>query len=129
MLQHLDREPKFRSLRLGHQQVNMLGHNHIARDIQTIPSPHTLQRVLEHIARLRSPQPRRTLITAKREEVQASCFLKPLQSPGHVEDNRNPGGEPRGSIMRESLLNSAIGNGERKSNSPPCRKERDKSLP
>ncbi len=42
LLQHLQGERKLSPLRLADQQMNVLGHHHVASDAEAIPSPHPL---------------------------------------------------------------------------------------
>ena len=83
LLQHLHRDRQLRPLRLRDQQVNMLGHDHVSRNVKPVPLARPLQRLLKDVAGSRYPQARRALVTAKGEIVQTPRFLKSFEPPGH----------------------------------------------
>jgi len=120
LFEHLQCNRKLRPFRFGDQQMNMLWHDHVSRNVEPVPLPCPFQSLLEDVAGSRRPQARRALITAKRERVQTPRFLKSLESPRHAL-NRKP-------TMRNAQLLSAnnsvrfpgIGKLERESKSPPC---------
>jgi hypothetical protein len=69
LLQHLEGNRERTSFRFAEQQVDVLGHDHIAGDEQTIPNPDPLQRLLEHALGLRTCQQRLTTIATKSDEM------------------------------------------------------------
>ncbi len=84
LLQHLQRDRKFRSLRLGQQQMNMLRHDDISGNVETVPFPRVFEGLLKDVSGVRRAQTWRTPIAAKRHEMQAAGFLVSLEAPGHL---------------------------------------------
>ena len=84
LLEHLQRDGKLGALRLAHQQMNVFGHNHVSRDVKSIPLPRLLESFFEEVAGVRRTKKRSASIAAKRHKVQTACFLKALETPRHV---------------------------------------------
>jgi hypothetical protein len=133
LFQHLQRDRQPRSLRLGHQQVNMLRHDHISRNVESILLPRPLQSLLEDVPGSWPPQPSLAPVAAKREKVQTARFLKSLETPRHGFNRKPISGTPVCDREIFSFLLPGMGNMERKSNPPPClcqpRRDKDGAPP
>ena len=70
-------------LRLVHQKVNVLGHNHVSVNAKSVVLSNAFQRRDECRASLRTQEMGTAVITAKGEEVNLPRFVEAFQSPGH----------------------------------------------
>lgn len=111
LLQHLQRKTKLRSLRLSHQQMDVLGHDYISRDIESVPFSGLFQGLLEDVTCPRCSQAWCSSIAAERYKVEASRFLKSFQTPRHAL-NRNPGSR----AYRSNSENNFISDSENRKN-------------
>ena len=64
--------------------MNVFGHDHVSRDVKSIPLPRLLEGLLEDVAGASRAKKRSASIAAKRHKVQTTCFLKALEAPRHV---------------------------------------------
>jgi hypothetical protein len=79
----LQRDGKLCALRFTDQQMNVLGHDHVPRDVKSIPLPRLLESLLEDVAGARRGQKRGASIAAKCQKVQTACFLEALEASRH----------------------------------------------
>jgi hypothetical protein len=78
LLQHLQHHGEIALLGFTHKQVNVLGHDHITVNVKPLPLPHRFQNLLEQIESCRSAQQWSATIATEGDEMEVSCFLKPL---------------------------------------------------
>ena len=83
LLQRLESIGEHTALGFAEQQVNMLGHHHIAVNTKSETVPHTLQRELENSLCGVGPKQRPPMVTGECDEVAVPGFLKSFQSPRH----------------------------------------------
>jgi hypothetical protein len=63
--------------------MKMLGHHHISDYDKTVSLPHLFEHSEEQVTSASRSQKRLAVITTAGDEVQVSCAVVPLQSPGH----------------------------------------------
>ena len=69
--------------RFAQQQVNMLGHDHVAVNAQSVTATHSLQGYLESSAACISDKQMTAMVTAESDEMTLTAPLKTCQSPRH----------------------------------------------
>jgi hypothetical protein len=70
-------------LRFTQQQMNMLGHNHVAVNAQSVTATHSLEGDLESSAACFSDKQMTAMVAAESDEMTLVVLLKTCQSPGH----------------------------------------------
>jgi len=70
LLHHLPHHRGIAHLRLAHQQVDMLGHHHVADHGEAIVTPGLLQNLQQQVAPPRRAQPGMAVVTTASNEVQ-----------------------------------------------------------
>src|SRR5579862_3003652 len=78
LLQHLQCDGKFGSLRLSQEQMNVLRHDHISCNVKAIPLACIFEGFLKGIAGVRGAQSGRAAIAAERHKMQAARLLGSL---------------------------------------------------
>ena len=78
LLQHLQCDGKFGSLRLGEEQVDVLRHDHISGNIKAVPLACVFEGFLKYVAGVRGGQSGRAGIATEGDEMEAACFLVSL---------------------------------------------------
>jgi hypothetical protein len=76
-------------LRLGDQQMKVLGHDHVPEYDELIAAPHLLENGEEQVTTSRGAEQRFTPITTAGDEVRIVVTVIPLQIPRH--DNQSTG--------------------------------------
>ncbi len=126
LLEHLQRDRKFRPLRLGYEQVNVFGHDHISRDVDSVPLAYIFQSLFKDVARAGSAQASFAVAATESDEVQAARLLKSLETPRHT-GSSYARLEDTGSGRGNNTVNfSGNRKKNRRSKFPPSRKERGK---
>jgi hypothetical protein len=75
-MQDLGEGPAFR---FADEEMDVLGHDHISADKESVPLANALECVLEDVAGARVGQERVTVMTAESQEVETLCLLEPLE--------------------------------------------------
>ncbi len=83
LFQGFDRLRQGASLRFVHQEVDVLGHDHVSIDAELIGFADPFQCGNECYARFLGDEFRLAVIAAEREEVKLIRFLEMFQSPWH----------------------------------------------
>ena len=98
--------PRTRSadLRLAHEQVHVLGHDHVAHESETVLHPHFIERTQELVPCFRRPEPWQSPVTAKREEMQIAATVIALQILWH-RGREQPSVRPFGASMEHPTEN------------------------
>jgi len=78
LLQHLQCDGKFGSLRLGQEQMNVLRHDHISGDVEAVPLACIFEGLLEYVAGVRGGQSGRVGVATEGDEMEPACFLVSL---------------------------------------------------
>jgi len=102
--------------------MNVFGHDHVSRDVKSIPLPRLLESLLEDVAGVRRAKKGSASKAAKRHKVQAASLLKALETPRHVSIVTPEPGPRRPQPLIFFIVLPHLG----KSKSPPCRRKRDK---
>jgi len=68
---------------LGNQHMHVFRHNHIAENMEDIPSAHLLQRVLEQLTGCSRGKIGQPIVTTEGEEVSVPSLLKACESGWH----------------------------------------------
>jgi hypothetical protein len=84
LLEHLQRSRERAAFRFADHQMNVFGHDHIARDKESVPLANAFERLFEDIAGVRIGQQRLAVMTAESYEVQTFGLLNALESPWHA---------------------------------------------
>ena|ERR1035441_656261 len=63
--------------------MDVLGHDDVSRDVETIPAAHLFQSLLEDATSLRAREQRCAAVTTKGDEVEVSGLLEAMESAGH----------------------------------------------
>ena len=74
LLQHLQRDGKFGSLRLSQQQMNVLGQNHISGNVKAIPLAGIFEGFLKQVASVRGGQSGHARIATECNEMEAAAL-------------------------------------------------------
>jgi hypothetical protein len=85
LLQRLHGLSQVAMLRFVHQQVNVLGHNRVSVNAESVVLSNAFQRRDEYRASLRTQEMWTPVITTKGQEVNLPRFVKASQPPGHEE--------------------------------------------
>jgi len=84
LLEHLHGDREFRPLRLGYEQVNVLGHDHISCDVESVPLACIFQSLFEDVPGAGSIQASLAVAATESDEVKTARFLKAFETPGHT---------------------------------------------
>jgi hypothetical protein len=85
LLEHLQRERRIAFLGLAHQQMDVLGHHHIADHRKLMAPADFVEDDEKDIARPRRSQKRHPAVTAESNEVEVTGAVAPFEIFGHVE--------------------------------------------
>ena len=83
MFQHLQDDSEVAALRLAEQQVEVLGHDDVAGDVEAVPSANLFESEFEDVPGVRSGQQRGAVIATTGDEVEAVRLLESLECPGN----------------------------------------------
>ena len=83
LLQHLQGQRKGPPLRFTNEETDILGHDHITDNIESIPSSHSFEGNDKLVASPFGSEQNMAMIAAERNEMQFASLLITLQSPGH----------------------------------------------
>jgi len=64
--------------------MNVLGHDYVAGDEESVPAADPFEGLFENISGLRDGEQGVPVMAAKGYEVETACLLEPLESPGHA---------------------------------------------
>src|SRR5690348_5843451 len=78
LLQHLQRDGKFGSLRLSQQKMNVLRHDHVSGNVKAIPLAGIFKGFFKQVASVRGGQSGRASIATECNEMEAARFLVSL---------------------------------------------------
>ena len=83
LLDGLDRCGQYASLRLAHQQVNVLGHDYVSIDEEPVLHSRLFEGLLEHLRRSGPSEKRLSPVTTERNEMKTAGVLEALEAPRH----------------------------------------------
>ena len=69
--------------RLGNEKMNVLGHDHIAKDTEDIASAHSFESALEEFRDLSAGRIRKPVVTTEGEEMKVFTLLEPFEPGRH----------------------------------------------
>jgi hypothetical protein len=84
LLEHLQRDGELAALWFTDQQVDVLGHDDVSGDKESVPSAHPLKGLLEDRAGLRFGQELIPVMTAEGDEMETAGLLESVEAPGHM---------------------------------------------
>ena len=88
LLKHLQRDRELSTFRFTDQEVYMFRHYDVPAYVESVPAPHSLQRLLEDVPRSRCAEKGIAVVATESDGMQTARFLEPLQAPRHVRNIR-----------------------------------------